>query len=75
MLRCEECRATADAFQLGWVSFYARFAEDEDPQPVLLTYCAKCASRELGSLLHPLSGVSAGTARAELPDQQSPPPG
>jgi hypothetical protein len=50
MLRCDECRATADTFELGWVSFYMR-VPDEDPTPVLLTYCARCARREGGSIL------------------------
>jgi hypothetical protein len=50
MLRCDECRATAETFELGWVSFYVR-VPDEDPAPVLLTYCAPCARRECGSVL------------------------
>jgi hypothetical protein len=50
LLRCDECRATAETFELGWVSFYVR-VPDEDPTPVLVTYCARCARRECGSVL------------------------
>jgi hypothetical protein len=57
MLRCDECRATAETFELGWVSFYTRLP-DEDPTPVLLTYCAPCARRECGSVLGWLTEAS-----------------
>lgn len=50
MLRCSECHATAETFELGWVSFYAQ-VPDEDPDPVLVTYCARCARREAGAML------------------------
>jgi hypothetical protein len=50
MLRCSECQATAETFAFGWVSVYAQ-VPDEDPEPVLVTYCGRCARREAGSML------------------------
>jgi hypothetical protein len=58
MLRCDGCRATADTFELGWVSFHAH-VPDEDPEPVLVTYCARCAQRECGSMLYWLTAPEA----------------
>jgi hypothetical protein len=60
MLRCDECRATADTFELGWVSFYTSIP-GEDPTRVLLTYCARCARRECGSILGWLTEPSPST--------------
>jgi hypothetical protein len=51
MLQCDECHATADTFELGWASFYSQ-VPDEDPAPIMVTYCARCLKREFGSLLH-----------------------
>ena len=50
MLRCDECRASVDTFELGWVSFYTSVPH-EDLTPQMVTYCARCARRECGSLL------------------------
>ncbi len=50
MLRCTECHASVETFELGWVSFYIQ-VPDEDPEPTLVTYCARCAKREAGSML------------------------
>ena len=50
MLQCSECHAAATTFELGWVSFYSQLP-DEDPEPVLVTFCARCAQRELGTML------------------------
>ena len=50
MLSCTECHATAETFELGWVSFYTQ-VPDEDSGPVLVTYCARCAKREAANML------------------------
>ena len=63
MLRCDECRASADTFGLGWVSFYTRLP-DEDPTPQMVTYCARCARRECGSVLGWLTASDASLPAA-----------
>jgi hypothetical protein len=55
VLRCTECHATAETFELGWASFYSQ-VPDEDPEPILVTFCARCARREFGSMLVWLTG-------------------
>ena len=40
----------AETFEVGWVSFYVQ-VPDEDPAPVLMTYCGRCARRECGEML------------------------
>jgi hypothetical protein len=69
MLRCDECRATVETFELGWVSFYAR-VPDEDPAPILMTYCGRCARRECGSLL---SWLTEPTPSAQASHGSNPP--
>jgi hypothetical protein len=49
VLRCDECKATADTFELGWASFYVQL--EDDPEPMLMTLCGRCAHREAGSTL------------------------
>jgi hypothetical protein len=63
VLRCTECHATVETFELGWVSFYMQ-VPDEDPEPTLVTYCARCAKREAGSMLSWLTAQSPDTAAA-----------
>lgn len=62
MLRCEECRASADTFELGWVSFYVRLPDDATPH--MMTYCARCARRECGSVLDWLTAPDASLPAA-----------
>ena len=54
MLRCEECDATAAAFEPGWSVFTARDLDDGG-KPFAVTYCADCATREFGEWLRQLT--------------------
>jgi hypothetical protein len=63
MLKCQECSAAASSYEAGWSAFFAQ-VPDEDPEPLLVTYCSECAAREFGPLLRWVAGTRRARRRA-----------
>lgn len=51
MLECEECRRTAENFELGWSAFYVPDPDEGDDADVV-AYRPECLAREFGGVLH-----------------------
>jgi hypothetical protein len=56
MFKCQECSAAAASYEAGWSVFFA-YLPDEEPEPLLVTYCSECAGREFGPLLRWVAGA------------------